>query len=236
MTKKMKPALMKLIMEYRGELEKICALIPLEEMERRGTYTDWTFRDSVAHYSEWMLHSALRCSGRPIRRGEDFEAENQMIFEQYKDSTWQNVCNLAGHATTELAGALEKLSEEELNSTDKYLWQRDRALWREVMQAGYWHPMEHFSSYLIDHGNPQEALRIQQTIVNGLASLTDHPDVNAAARYNMACFYARTAQPEKALELLPECFQLNPGLKEWSRQDGDLKILHGTAAFEALFN
>ena len=55
------------------------------------------------------------------------------------------------------------------------------------------------------------------------------------ALYNLACFYATTGQPDKALPLLPEALRLRPDLVEWSKEDSDLDTLRDMPAFQALY-
>ena len=61
------------------------------------------------------------------------------------------------------------------------------------------------------------------------------PNDRGAALYNLACFYATTGQPDKALPLLPQALRLRPDLVEWSKQDSDLDVLRDLPAFKALY-
>lgn len=53
--------------------------------------------------------------------------------------------------------------------------------------------------------------------------------------YNLACSYALTKQPEKAIEALKHAISLGYEDFRHMRKDKDLVSLHGTKSFESLF-
>ena len=53
--------------------------------------------------------------------------------------------------------------------------------------------------------------------------------------YNLACANALAGRREKALALLREGLQLNPGLVAWSKSDPDLVSLHGESEYQAIY-
>jgi adenylate cyclase len=67
-----------------------------------------------------------------------------------------------------------------------------------------------------------------------LLAVDPSPEWHGVIYYNLACHYALTGMPDKALDSLQASLELNPGLKEWSRQDSDLLPLHGHPQFSAV--
>jgi hypothetical protein len=59
--------------------------------------------------------------------------------------------------------------------------------------------------------------------------------MRAHAIYNLACLYAVTGRPHRALKLLPEALRLDPWLVEFSKHDADLETLRNDPAFQALY-
>jgi len=57
---------------------------------------------------------------------------------------------------------------------------------------------------------------------------------HGVVHYNLACHYAQSGHPQAALEELQRSLDLNPGLRQWSKQDPDLASLHGNPVFGAL--
>jgi hypothetical protein len=53
--------------------------------------------------------------------------------------------------------------------------------------------------------------------------------------YNLACVYALADKIDSSLKNIARALSLNPGLKEWSRQDSDLASIQDHPDFLALF-
>jgi hypothetical protein len=68
-----------------------------------------------------------------------------------------------------------------------------------------------------------------------LASLDDSPEWQGTIRYNNACSLSLLGEKEMAIDELREALRLNPGLKEWSRQDTDFEPIRGEAGYQALY-
>ncbi len=54
--------------------------------------------------------------------------------------------------------------------------------------------------------------------------------------YNLACLFALTDQPEQALRYLKRAVPIDPQVKEWAKQDADLRNLHNLAGFKRVVN
>ena len=68
-----------------------------------------------------------------------------------------------------------------------------------------------------------------------LAKLDPAADWQGTVRYNLACHYALTGQKEAAIAALGEALVLNPGLRDWSKQDTDLACLREEPGYLDLY-
>ena len=65
-------------------------------------------------------------------------------------------------------------------------------------------------------------------------ALDESPRGRGTALYNLACHYALTGRPERALDLLRQSFGLRSDLAAYSRTDGDLASLRSHPVYAAL--
>jgi hypothetical protein len=63
---------------------------------------------------------------------------------------------------------------------------------------------------------------------------TSNPKERAITTYNLACFYSRVGNVEKALPLLQESFGGNPDLLKWAGKDPDLDPIRGLPELRGL--
>jgi hypothetical protein len=72
--------------------------------------------------------------------------------------------------------------------------------------------------------------RAREVLAEGLAA---HPE-DASLHYNLACLEALEGRRDRALAELSEAVALDPGAKDWAREDDDLAALGGDPEFQAL--
>ncbi|HNP72770.1 MAG TPA: DinB family protein [Kouleothrix sp.] len=204
-----------------------------------GTAERWSVKDTLAHITFWQQASIERLEaardGRDPTMYGDFQPVNERVFEERRALPWAQVLADAEQAHTGLRNALHTLDAQQLTDPERFAWAQGQALASGVLGNGFWHPIEHVARFYADRGEYDRAADLlEQSIVREQA-LGSLPTDRGAALYNMACFYATTGQPARALPLLPEALRLRPDLVEWSKQDSDLDILRDDPAFQALY-
>ena len=220
---------------YETELAYVAGLTD-EERAQVGAVDDWSAKDAFAHVAMWKEYrvsdiQAVIQGGDP-NQIEDFDHENALIFEKYRDKSWEEVMAFAARAHHALFGQLQAMSEAELEMD----WQEGRPIWRIIAGNGYSHPLMHVAGYYQAQGDNKRAGELMTVMLGEpLLGLDDSPTWQGTTRYNLACGHSLLGRKEKALAELAEALALEPTLKEWSQQDADLDPLRGEAAYKALY-
>ncbi len=97
------------------------------------------------------------------------------------------------------------------------------------------HPLSHLWLLYNDRHEPEKAMRLQEQASQSLAALDPDPNWQGNIQYNLACVYALSGEKDKALRTLKQALALNPGLLEWTKEDGDLSSLRQEPDYLALF-
>ena len=223
---------------YQAEREFIAAL-STGERNADGTFERWAAKDTIAHTSYWRKHHAENIlavlSGESPVQTDDDEI-NEGLYSQYKEHSWDEVETLARTSLKRMGEALAALSEDDLQRSDFYPWEGGRPLWREVVGNMYTHPILHLSDWHIKKGNTTRAAEMYQEMTGELTSLADSPEWLGTIRYNNACSFSLLGEKEKAISELREALALNPGLREWSKEDPDFDPIRNEAGYKAIYD
>jgi len=223
---------------YQAE-KNFTATLSEEERNADGSLEKWTAKDMIAHNSHWRKQHAENVlavlAGNVPTDAEDINHANEAIYYQYRGQSWEEVEALVQASLERMEAALEGLSEDDLQNDNFYPWEQTSPLWREVAGNIYTHPIIHLADWYIKKGNPARAAEIYQEMTGLLASLDESPDWQGNIRYNNACSFSLLGDKEKAIRLLGEALELNPGLKEWSQQDPDFEPIREEAGYKALY-
>lgn len=211
------------------------------ERDASGTfnYADWTAKDVVAHCTFWseQMHERLAT----IQRGEvpkpnsdeDIDRLNAQAYQERRDRSWSEVLADSEKALQTLIDDISQLDDDQILKTG-YFAQPDGTIWRSVLGNSYSHSTQHYTDYYLFHGDMARAGQLQEDIVRTF-NKSSNLESQGTAKYNLACFYARTNQPDRAILLLREALQLAPSLTDWSKQDSDLVSLHDKPEYQALY-
>ncbi len=210
-----------------------------EERSRVGTLEQWSAKEVIAHNAAWkkrMAENLLAVSqGRAPQRTEDYNRENELLFEEHRSKTWEEVKELAEEAYRALMERVAGLGEEELSSSEVLPWQEGNPLWRLIAGNGGNHPFIHLSGYYQKRGQTQRAALLIGKMARSGADLDASPIWQGVVRYNLACHYSLMEQKQKAIAELREALQLNPGLEDWSKQDPDLEPIRGEPEYQLIY-
>lgn len=213
----------------------IADLDPIER-DAQGTWEDWSIKDELAHVIAWQMNSLARIAAlihaEPVPDFSDTETINQAIYRTNRDRTLAEIAVEGDQAHADFVALIQSLSEEGLIQSAPFSGQEPRSLAAQIMNNGFEHPVVHYADHYQRRGDLAKATQLCEASVTAVADL---PEWHGSARYNLACFYALSGQPAKAIPELREALQLRPDLLEWSRQDTDLASLRDDPAYQALY-
>ena len=208
------------------------------ERQAAGAPDQWAARDILSHIAFWQQEQADRVAAarrgeRPRELGDD-DSVNGEVFEQRRAWPWERVAAEAERAYASLAAEVRAANDELLTDAKQLPWPAERPLWSSVLGNGFDHVFEHVARFYAARDDLVRASATQERMA-AQPALANLPGRQAVAIYNVACFYATTGQPERALPRLAEAFRLDSGIVDWSKQDSDLDSLRGRADFQALY-
>jgi len=220
---------------------EIAFLDNLSEAERsaKGTYENWAPKDRVAHTTLWRRRAIenLAYLARDQQPPEypPYEALNQETFFENQHKNLPTLLKESEAALTVLIELLNRFSEDDLTNSQRFPWREGQPLLSYILENGYIHVITHLAEAYTHLGDRVAAIRLQEKAVEDVTQLDAHPASRGLTLYDLACLYAGSPDPEKAIPLLAEAFQLRPSLFGWARQDRALSALHSHPAYQALF-
>jgi rhodanese-related sulfurtransferase len=237
-----KPRILALLSFARGQERKLSASLTEMERDASGTPDKWSPRERLVSVMRWRelqaekLALAVRGETPPQWRDEQVVNEiNTRAIEQYRDTPFSEVERAAEDAYAALVAQVERMSDEELTSGERYAWADGEALWHETLGNGLMYPFSQMVALSLDRGDRETAAQLQAALVEAIRKADLSADMVGVTLYNAACFYATNGWPERALALLPDALRMRPTLVEWSRHDRDLDCLRDDPRFQALY-
>jgi hypothetical protein len=215
----------------------------LSEAERNapGTAQKWSAKDNIAHMLEWIERF---CQNLDTARGgeavseteEPIDQANLTIFEQYNQAGWEAIIQKVKHAYHDVVAQVEKMTEEELQTTQFFTRQGRRPLWQDFAGSACIHPVMHLTQVLIQHGHIDQANRLMAAFIEKLLNLDESISWRGLNIYNLACHYSQVGEKDKAIARLGEALRMVPEVIEWSKQDPDLNPLRDEPAYQELMH
>jgi len=200
-----------------------------------GAADNWSAKDVISHCAYWKKVRAAEIpqalAGESPTDIENFDHENDMIFQENKDKSWDEVLAFSREASHLLISQVQQMSEEDL----EWPFQEERPIWRMVVGNGYSHPTAHLAGHYRQKGDLEKAAELTSLLGQPLAALDDSPDWQGTVKYNAACSLSLLGQKEAAIAELRDALALTPALVEWSQKDSDLEPLHEEEAYKALY-
>jgi tetratricopeptide (TPR) repeat protein len=216
--------------EREAELEALCVDAPADPGGR------WSAKDHLAHLTAWRfrgadLIDAVRTGRVPPEKVVNDDAENAKIHAATRDHSVEEVTREARASWDRLAAAIEACSEIDLMKPHPH--SSGNSIWENVPGiAG--HLGTHLMWWYLETSDPDAAEAAQLWARDVEHAATSNPKERAITTYNLACFYSRVGNVEKALPLLQESFDGNPDLLEWAGKDPDLDPIRGLPELRGL--
>jgi hypothetical protein len=196
----------------------------------------WTVKDNVAHLSVWRENAAgILDAARtgteydgPANDG-DVDAQNAEIYEAHRADSAASVRAAAAATYEALIVAIRACSEEDL------LRERSKdagPVWRVVPGNGHAHVAQHLSYWAADRGD--EAASEEAARWGYALDIELFPDNQPVADYNLACFYARSGDADRALPLLQAALRARPDLRAFALEDADIEPIRDDPRTQSL--
>ena len=216
--------------EREAELAALCVDAPADPNGH------WTAKDHLAHLSWWRtrnarLMDAVRTGGELPPAVQD-DAQNAVIYAENRDRTVADIKEDARASWERLRAAVEACTEEDLARPHPYA--PGYELWATVPGNGHGHLGQHLMFWYLETGEHDRAEAAQLWVWNLDTRAFPDPLDRANAAYNLACFYGRVGNADKALPLLRASFDSRPELIAHARTDPDLERVRDDPKVKAL--
>lgn len=233
-----KAELLELLDYARTEEQRFTDALRDDERILAGEPDQWAPKDELAHVAVWKRitarHIAVGMKGESVKFYEDLDAENERLFQQYRDHDWEQVLHELDSCHKELVGKVQELPEADLTDLEKFPWLEGRDFWSRALLNGYFHPLWHIALMHAARGGRPYGNQLMEGVVRRMVSLKDTEDWRARYLYNLACYYSLVGENKKSLEMLEITLPLNPDLVEWSKKDSDLDAVRNEPGYQEL--
>ncbi len=217
----LKPVLLDLLDFAQSRQQMLLAELNDSEREVPGTMDLWAARDHVAHITFWKRHlsltlAALVRSEKPPFKG-NVEMLNPQVFEEQRNRPLSDILLEAEQVHAGLISHLQHFTDDDLardlqlaHEEENGAIAENQPLWSFILSQGFWHPLEHFTQFYLDHDNVQHATCIQQAWAERVALPSVSHIIQSIGLYTLALFYATTKQEAHSQEALRQALTLNP--------------------------
>src|SRR3990172_5409158 len=233
-----KAVLLNLINEAYEIEQDFVSYLSDEQKLQLGSGDNWSAKDLVAHNAAWKRRHSENVTavqqGKPATRVEDYAIENEKLFEEHKDWSWEEVLAYAKTVQQKLVNLVSELPGETLEIIGSFPWQTERPLWRAIYVYGYSHPLVHLAEHYRNRGDLGPAADLIKQLVEAMQSLDPGSAWQGGVHYNLACYHALSGALDEAIAELTQAIQLNPEFKDWAKEDRDLEALHAHPDFPDL--
>lgn len=208
-----------------------------EEKATTGTFEDWSGKDVLGHVLFWVenlnIHIQQAMYGNPLTDFDDYNTHNAEDYPRKKTLTWPEILDLLNVTFDRMIRLLTEfpINEGDLLRDEWEKWTGGRTLQNAVLGSVIVHPLDHFVHWLLNHNRQAD---MEALVQKASDILSPYERVQANVAYNLACYYSKLNQPEKALPLLRDAFAKNDRLKDWSQKDTDIDNLRELPEYQAL--
>jgi hypothetical protein len=228
----------------RGQADQNTLAVRLSPEERaaRGELHDWSPKDHVAHNNFWRQDAISRIQasldgGSPLDTEADVQAWNDRVFQDQRETPWEQLVGETERLRAETAALIQQLSPDDLSQRDRYPWQGGGSVETLILVNWYDHPAEHWADVYVSRHEINRALELRQAVATTVGELFAHdPKLHSHMAYKLGGYFARNGRSEPAIVAIREALTLNPSLSDWVRKDTDLDPLRALPEFQALMN
>ncbi len=216
----------------------LTALLTEEERNKKGSSTDWSAKDTIAHIAHWYTVMVKDLAGprdKPTADYGDFKKINDKIFHEHESQSWQEILALLSQSVNQVTAVLITFTAKELTDPGEFHWTNGMPLWRWVAGIGYIHAVGHLGEFYRARDQAGHAVHLAKRSMHMLNDLIDDPSWHGINNYNIACAYSQAGEGEKGIPFLKTAFKENPKLKDWALKDEELSALRKSPGFKTLY-
>jgi len=126
------------------------------QMQETGANGDWTVKDIMYHISLWeaelvtlLWHAASGKTPTTVHfTQEHFDQTNAQWYLQGKNRALETIREDFNGVHNQIKRRLNDFSDEDLNTTQRFPWQRDYPLWEWIGSDSFGHVPEHTAQVL----------------------------------------------------------------------------------------
>lgn len=228
-----------LVARGQADQDTLTARLSPEDRAARGELHAWSPKDHVAHNNFWRqevvrrLRAAL--DGGDLPDTEDEQALNDRVFQEQRETPWEELVAETERLRAESAALIQRLSPDDLSQRGRFPWLQGGSLETVIFVNWYDHPAEHWADVYLSRSEIERALELRQ-VATTTAREFFAPDLTmySYTMYKLGSLYALNGRPEQALAAIREALSVNPALVKWIQQDSDLDPLRALPEFQAL--
>lgn len=144
-----------------------------------GSYNNWTYKDTIAHNSEWRYITTKKLqlikNNECVQFREQLEMVNRNIYDKHSEDTDCNIKDLSERSNHSLIQSIERFSNLELQSEGK-LMGFIGPLWKYINYYGAIHPIKHLVFYYLKTQSFMSAFQTLKEHSSILAGIDDSKD------------------------------------------------------------
>lgn len=200
--------------------------IPEVKRASSGNYEHWAPKDLIAHSAEWTKRQVQQLTDsdeEPSGTGES-EDINHIIFDRYKDASWDDVIEMLKDNLRSIIHEVERRSEDALATADPHGDDKN-PLWFHITYYGIAHSLIHIAQALVRAGNAEAAVQLQREMTPKLLSI----DSNRAWKAEVLLYFARVlslaGNVEEAINQYNQAITDNPRLAQYAAKEPDLEAI-----------
>ncbi|MGD0701865.1 MAG: hypothetical protein ABSA02_18520 [Trebonia sp.] len=197
--------------------------------EETGNERQWAAVPTVAHNTEFKAQQAQRLTavlaGRTPAAFADIEHTSGAVYAAYAAIPAAAVAADARRVTAALLDGLRAVTDADLVDPARHRWLNGRPLWLQIIVRGFWHPTGHVADYYLRHGQPGQAVALQEHAVATARYVQAPRHALGMAVYSLACAQAQAALTDDASRSLAQAIELNPDVRANAGRDPDLTPL-----------
>jgi uncharacterized damage-inducible protein DinB len=146
-----KDEILKALQDERRELLQTIAELTAEEMHSPGVAGEWSVKDILFHISTWeaelvkLLFQAEQ-GQTPISylaKASDIDGVNAAWYIQGKERPLEQVLDDFESVRRQTIRRVQSFTDEDLNSTQRFPWLKNRLLGRLIAEVSFEHDAEH---------------------------------------------------------------------------------------------
>ena len=228
--------------------DRLCELVEWAASEERRVLEpfakagpkagEWSVEDTLWHTAAWRRHMAktlrtLYAGEPPDDLGSNVDARNAEVLAAGRQESAEGVRAESDASVADLIAAISQAPVGFLERRLEGEWRAGEQAWQAVVGNSCEHVLIHLWPWLIESGRSSEAIDLHNK-AGALMDALPPSTVLDEHRYDLACLYCLSGEPDRAMPELAAAIAGFSALREGALTDSDLDPLRGRREFEEL--